>query len=390
MRRAGGAAFVLLAAFAAAAAPEPDADVAALESLRARIAQLQSDVASRRRELGSAAGELADIDAALADSARRLGEIDHRLAGHIGRLHDLEAERDARAADVAGARATLARLLRARHALGRNDRLRLLLSAGDPATAERLLAYHGYHTRAQALAVALQSDRLRELAGLTRAIRLETDALTRVRAAAETELVAVERRRDERLAVIAELEQEVAGADATLEALRDDEARLARLLDDLARTASAPRPAPAPAAAGAGAPDGPAGVFRTLHGRLEWPVQGRISRRFGARRGGGGEWRGVLLQADAGAPVQAVSDGRVVFAGDFGHLSLLIIIDHGEGYLSLYGHNAVLNKAVGDRVAARETIAALGGSRAQPALYFEIRKDGTPQDPARWCGRDRS
>ncbi|MBC7973424.1 MAG: peptidoglycan DD-metalloendopeptidase family protein, partial [Myxococcales bacterium] len=127
-------------------------------------------------------------------------------------------------------------------------------------------------------------------------------------------------------------------------------------------------------------------AFAKLRGKLTWPVNGRLIASFGQTRAGGVKWDGLLLAGTSGTPVRAVYHGRVVYADWLSGLGLLTIIDHGDGYLSLYGHNERLYKEVGERVTAGDTIATVGdsGGRSAPALYFEIRKGGRPVDPRPW------
>jgi murein hydrolase activator len=129
-----------------------------------------------------------------------------------------------------------------------------------------------------------------------------------------------------------------------------------------------------------------AGAFAKLRGKLAWPVSGHLVARFGDTRAGGVRWDGVLVATERGTPVKAVCEGRVIYADWLPGLGLLAILDHGDGYLSLYGHNERLYKAVGERVAAGDTIAAAGdsGGSGRPELYFEIRKGGKPVDPRPW------
>jgi septal ring factor EnvC (AmiA/AmiB activator) len=127
-------------------------------------------------------------------------------------------------------------------------------------------------------------------------------------------------------------------------------------------------------------------AFAKLRGKLAWPVAGKLVASFGQTRAGGMKWDGVLLAGAQGTPVRAVYHGRVVYADYLAGLGLLAIVDHGDGYLSLYGHNERLFKEVGERVTAGDTIATVGdsGGRSTPALYFEIRKAGKPVDPRPW------
>ena len=127
-------------------------------------------------------------------------------------------------------------------------------------------------------------------------------------------------------------------------------------------------------------------AFARLRGKLAWPVSGKIVARFGDARAGGVRWDGLVVATERGTPVKAVCAGRVIYADWLPGLGLLAIVDHGDGYLSLYGHNDRLFKAAGERVAAGDTIAAAGdsGGSSRPELYFEIRKGGKPVDPRPW------
>jgi septal ring factor EnvC (AmiA/AmiB activator) len=127
-------------------------------------------------------------------------------------------------------------------------------------------------------------------------------------------------------------------------------------------------------------------AFAHLRGKLAWPVGGRLVARFGEARAGGVKWDGVLVATERGAPVRAVYGGRVIYADWLPGLGLLTIVDHGEGYMSLYGHNERLYKAAGERVNAGDTLGSAGdsGGSNRPELYFEIRKAGKAVDPRPW------
>jgi murein hydrolase activator len=127
-------------------------------------------------------------------------------------------------------------------------------------------------------------------------------------------------------------------------------------------------------------------AFSRLRGKLAWPVSGQLLARFGEARAGGVRWDGVLVGTERGTPVKAIGEGRVVYADWLPGLGLLAIVDHGDGYLSLYGHNERLFKAAGEHVGAGDTLAAAGdsGGSSRPELYFEIRKGGKPVDPLPW------
>ena len=170
------------------------------------------------------------------------------------------------------------------------------------------------------------------------------------------------------------LEQLVKENADALEQLHDDETQLTRLVDDVTETVLDARAIHTP--------------FGGLKGLLDWPTSGRVAKAPGrAMRAGGAKWSGVIIESDLGTVVTAVADGQVAFADWFRNLGLLVIIDHGDGYMSLYGHNQELYKESGDEVLAGEAVATVGdtGGRSTSGLYFEIRQDGMPQDPRKWC-----
>jgi septal ring factor EnvC (AmiA/AmiB activator) len=158
-----------------------------------------------------------------------------------------------------------------------------------------------------------------------------------------------------------------------LQRLQREQAALEKLLRDLRRVAPQ-------------FPSDSRSPFAGMRGKLTWPITGRLEARFGQQRAGTVRWDGVVIAAPRGTPVKAIYRGRVVYADWLAGLGLLMIIDHGGGFLSLYGHNEQLFRAVGDQVAAGDTVAGVGdsGGRAQPGLYFEIRQGARPLDPAPW------
>ena len=174
--------------------------------------------------------------------------------------------------------------------------------------------------------------------------------------------------------VLANLEAESHTRAQSLEKLRSQQAGLEKLLHEL-REAMARYPVDTNSA------------FGQLRGKLAWPVSGHVVARFGDTRAGGVKWDGVLVATERGAPVKAVYQGRVIYADWLPGLGLLTIVDHGDGYMSLYGHNERLYKAVGETSQPpemRSPLRATAVAAAGPELYFEIRKGGKPVDPRPW------
>jgi septal ring factor EnvC (AmiA/AmiB activator) len=264
-------------------------------------------------------------------------------------------------------------MLAARQASGAPDAVRVLLSGEDPAAVSRTLHYVGYVTRASAAmldeyrAGIAEAERLAGEAEAKRGRLLGLEQSSR----ADRERILSEQR--ERRRVLARVALELRKSRREIKVLRADEARLARLVEELGRVVAARVESGAP--------------FSRLRGRLTAPVQGELSGRFGAPRGAAGtEAKGVFIRAPEGRPVRAVASGQVVYADWMRGFGNLLILDHGEAYLSIYANTEALLKQVGEIVAAGETIATTGasGGNEETGLYFELRHLGRAFDPLRW------
>jgi septal ring factor EnvC (AmiA/AmiB activator) len=218
---------------------------------------------------------------------------------------------------------------------------------------------------------------LEELTRLERTIDRKASALRRLRREKSEIRQHLDINRREHEALLAHLDTEIEDGETTLARMRGDEQKLEALVAGLREELES-----IPAL------EEQAQSFASLRGTLQWPSSGRLLHQFGAKRESDNQsWQGVLIGTDTGAPVTAVSHGRVAFADWLRGFGLLLIIDHGEGYMSLYGRNQSLFKEVGDWVAAGELIAVVGtsGGEEETGLYFEIRNNGIPMNPARWC-----
>ncbi|MBV6424189.1 MAG: Murein hydrolase activator EnvC [Steroidobacteraceae bacterium] len=365
----------LLAAAAAGAqtareAARAESDLKAVKSEIAKIAdQVKRDSVDRNkltRNLRAAEVSVADARTELARLRReRAARADKRAAlarDRAGRVAALEAEQKALGAE-----------LRRAYLIGREEPLKLLLNQEDPARAGRMFAYYSYFGRARAERIASIETRVAEIAALDAQLGAEETRLTELESEQQSQVQRLEAARTDRSRALAALEAEARSRKATLTQLRAEQDALEKLVRDL-RRALEQYPVDAKAA------------FAKLRGKLQWPAAGRIVANFGAVRAGAIKWDGVLIATERGAPVRSVASGRIAYADWLPGLGLLAIVDHGGGYLSLYGHNDQLYKAVGERVAPGDTIAAAGdsGGRSRPELYFEIRRGGKPIDPRPW------
>jgi len=261
-------------------------------------------------------------------------------------------------------------------ASGQQEPVKLLLNQRDPGQTGRVLVYYQYFGRARASQIAAIDAHLADLARLDAELAAEEERLAALEARQKGELTRLTDARERRGRALVSLDTESKNRAKELERLREQQGGLEKLVRELRRALErAPK-----------FPTDSKDAFAKLRGRLTWPVAGRLAASYGQTRAGGVKWDGMLLTGVQGSPVRAVYHGRVVYADWLSGLGLLIIVDHGDGYLSLYGHNERLYKDVGERVTAGDTIATLGdsGGRPRPELYFEIRKGGRPVDPRPW------
>jgi len=346
-----------------------------LDAVRAEIKALTEQQRAIEGERGEAAKALRTKETALAEVAKDVRALDDKLAAQQADLDKLDAERTKLETALKSQRDALAALLRSAYALGRNEELKLLLQQNDVAAIARVLAYNRYFQRARVGRIDQLSADLEDLAKVQESIRTKTAELGATRNARAAEGDKLETERSEREKLVEELDSKLKEQGARVAALGKDEKALTSLIEKL-RDVFADIPKQLSGAE----------PFASQRGRLAPPVAGKVVRGFGAVDESGRKSSGLLLAAKSGTAVHAVSHGRIVFADWLRGYGLMIIVDHGDGYLSLYGCNETLLKDVGDWVNAGETIATSGASGGQktPGLYFEVRAKGQPVDPKAW------
>jgi septal ring factor EnvC (AmiA/AmiB activator) len=364
---------------AALHAATPKQTQAELRALRQMIEQITRQVSRDALERDRLSASLRSAELALGGARAELERLSREYADRSARRAALTQESLRQQQALADERAALAGQLRAAYMIGREEPLKLLLNQQDPLHSGRLFTYYRYFGRQRADQIADIQAHLRRLDQLDAELAQQQTELTDLQGAQQAQLQQLERARDERQRVLASLTAEARSREQSLARLQAQQADLERLMSQLNRSLKAVAP-----------PD-VATAFGRLRGQLGWPVAGRLTAAFGDKRAADVKWEGVVIATERDAPVRAVAGGRVVYADWLPGLGLLVIVDHGEGYLSLYGHNDRLFKAAGEPVAAGEVIAAAGdtGGRAEPELYFEIRRAGRPVDPSPWF-RQRS
>lgn len=346
-----------------------------LKRLRGEIERIRGQVARDAAERDRLARSLREAEKAAVAARTALDKLRGERSERERRRDELAGERRGREAELMRTREALAAQARAAHVLGREDPLRMLLDQGDPAQADRLLAYHAFFGRARADQVVRIDTAVREIERLDAEVAEEQRRIVKLEERQTSEVGRLDKARAERGEVLAALTAESKARAAALQRMQREQDALERLLRELRRAAAAQQ---SPA-------DGKS-PFAALRGKLGWPTAGRVTARFGEQRAGALKWDGVMIAAERGTPVRTVHRGRVVYADWLAGLGLLMIIDHGGGFLTLYGHNEQLFRAVGDVVSPGDTVASVGdsGGRPSPGLYFEIRQAAKPIDPTPW------
>lgn len=353
-----------------------------LARVRDRISDLEQQRRKTRKQRSELESQLRETELSASRLRKSLDATTADLGKARGRLSELQHRIEATTAELGQRRDELAGQLRLAQITGGTERVQALFNQQDPAALDRELTWLGYVARnrgellgsIQASLDALERDRADAAE--------QAAALASLEARRREQLSSLESARTERAAVMADLDADAKGRARELAKARSEAASLEKVLRELQRAAERARQQAAPA------PDKPApGDEGRPLGKGRWPVQGTMLADFGQPRAGGKmTWDGVLIAAPAGTAVRAVRAGKVVYADWLPGLGLLLVLDHGDGYLSLYGHNQDLTRKVGDHLAAGDVLAHVGdtGGQARSALYYEVRRNGRPLDPRRW------
>ena len=394
------AAMVLALAFSAGVHAQDPRD--AERQLQKARGELKSVAAERRKlegQRGDASLKLRQADEQVGGVQRALRKAESTLQRDSTTLAGLRVQRKQSSADLDAKRLELARLLRAAQVAGGDAPLKAMLAQDRVAEAERALTYQGYLQRGRVQRIRALTGELQRIDALEREITDRQAALDRDRKQQQARLAELEQARKDRAGLLAGIDVQYKDRAGRERALGRDVKGLQNLLAQLrAAAARAARDARAEAARRATAGTGksspsPAKVVANAPalrvGGLGWPVTGNLLAAYGGRLPDGRRSDGVLVAAAAGTTVKAVADGQVVFADWMTGYGMILIIDHGNGYMSLYAHNDGLLRDAGDKVKRGDAVASVGtsGGQEKPALYFELRRNGAPVDPRGWLQR---
>jgi septal ring factor EnvC (AmiA/AmiB activator) len=377
----------------AASKQTPAQKEAELKKLNQRIEKVRKSVNQDVQKRDKLSVQLRAAELGVQSARKELDEIRAQRLAAEARVRELEAERARRERELDGERAELAGELRAAYVNGREEQLKLLLNQEDPASFGRMLAYYGYFGRARAERIRGIQDQLEHLALVREKIVAEKARLDALEQQREQRVASLKTSQEQRAKAVTAIDQSIKSRGSELKRLQSQARGLEKLIVDLRKAIEK-----AQAAQQSGGRKGSSGgavaakpPFEPLRGKLPWPVQdGKLLAKFGQPRAGGSmRWQGMLIGTERGARVRAPYAGRVVYGDWLPGMGLMVVIDHGGGYMSLYGHNEELFRKVGDTVAAGDVIGAVGdsGGSSQPALYFEVRRGKTPVDPQTWLAR---
>jgi len=363
-----------------------------LAALRARIESLRTELEDREADRREARDALRASETAISDANRALHVLETEARSARAAIVELGARRAVQERSRDAGQDALARLLAARAVEGiagaTPDFVRIALSGEDLADAARKLHYLTYVSRAAAQMIEVHRQGLAEIARLKAGSEVKALELAALEARGRRDREQLLRERREHRRLLERIAGEIRSAKRRIQVLLADESRLARLVQEIGKVLAArpgagyARVTAVPEASGI-----PAGMFSALKGRLRLPVRGELAGRFGTLRNEGGvSAKGLFIRAAEGEKVLAVGDGRVVYADWMRGFGNLLIVDHGEAYLSIYGNNESLLKQTGDPVTLGEPLATVGqsGGNEQTGLYFELRYLGRPFDPLSW------
>jgi septal ring factor EnvC (AmiA/AmiB activator) len=365
---------------AAGAAPDPksvDAKEAELKQVRTRIESIRKNIIADAERRDSLAASLKDAELEIQSARERLSDIRAQRTAAEAKLRDLQAEKADTEKKIADERDALAGELRVAYMNGRQEQIKLLLNQGTPGQLGRVMAYYGYFGQARAERITAIGEHLAHLDLLAESIAAEAERLQTIEASNADQVQSLATARDRRKTTLAQVQSKIKTRNDELAVLERDARSLEKLVEQLRRAIEEfPELAEQP--------------FQRVKGKLPWPVKGKLLARFGQLRAGGPlKWQGLVIGADRGTQVRAPFYGRVVYADWLPGLGLLIVLDHGGGYMTLYGHNEQLYRRVGDRVAPGDPLSAVGDAAGfgRSGLYLEIRNGRATVDPSVWLAK---
>lgn len=348
-----------------------------LEKLQKSIAKIQQHLKGTKKQRSSVLTELKNLESEISKNSRKLKKIENDIHKVKGQKRNLERELTRLNRQLSEQRTILSEQVRSAYSMGHQQNLKMLLNQQDPAQAGRTQEYFNYLNRARQQQISSFLENIERKKQTEVAIQQALLKHNELLKSQKEKTRKRQKQRQQRQRLLAELSNKIKNQENTLSSLENSRSRIENLLKSLGELL-------------ADIPTSPSEKepFVSRKGKLPWPVKGPFIGKFGQPKNYGDlKWNGVLIKAELGTPVRVVSHGRVAFSDWLQGFGFITIVDHGDGYMSLYGHNESLFKQTGDWVQAGEVIATAGDSGGQPrsGVYFEIRSRGKPVNPSRWC-----
>ena len=361
-----------------------------LAHLRQRITALQQQLEKTSESKSEAADALRESERAISTSNRVLKEFSSQQHAANNELISLQQQSRQLKNKISGQQTLLGKWLAQQYMGGQQEHFKLLLNNRDPNQVARDMQYYQYIARNRATEIKNLRDNLVQLNALVTQTRQKGDQIAALQAQQKSQIQTLKKDQRARQKILAQFSRQIKQQRQKIGRLQRDETRLSQLVDKLAEVLA--RPDSQTSFSNDTLPDDrfDGKPFAQLKGKLVLPVKGKVGNKFGSTRPDSTmRWKGILMQAASGQAVKAVAAGRVVFADWLRGFGNLLIIDHGQGYMSLYGNNETLYKQVGDTLSGGDTVAAVGntGGNEDSGLYFELRHKGKPLDPMKWIKR---
>ncbi|WP_286233857.1 murein hydrolase activator EnvC family protein [Thalassotalea sediminis] len=351
---------------------QEDATDDKLDKVKQAIAKEKNTIQQVDKERASLLDQLKKDELAISKQAKALNNTVQQLAKTQKTLTELASEKQQLLSDKRQQESLLAKQLRTAYSSGHHDYLKLILNQENPGKVQRTVSYYQYLNKARIEEIETFQATILRLNKVEEKQQHQQQQLAQLKTQQVQEKRELEKGKSRREKTVKALNNQLMTAKQQLEKLEAEEENLVAALARIARLSKQ---------------DFALSGLSKLRGKLNWPVKGKLSRSYGSRKQGYLKWKGVLLSAPLGRTISTIHNGVVLFSDWLKGYGLVTVVDHGNGYMSLYGHNQALLKSVGDRVETGEPIALVGqsGGQNQSALYFEIRHNGKAVNPKIWC-----
>ena len=346
-----------------------------LDAVQKELEKSQKSYQQQSQRFNKLKSKLRDFELQIAQHAKALSFTEQGINENRQKQYTLKSENKSLEQRKNKLQTLLAGQLKSAYMTGSHDYSKMLLNQEHSATLERTLSYYDYFNKSRIAQIEALKKVIEKLAENQKSLEQKQQQLDDLFKQQTARLAALKATKEQRQNSISQLNSALKQTQSAIAYLKENEQTLITMLSQLHEQQGESL-----------VPVELVGL-RNKKGKLPWPSKGRLKHRFGQRKHAGMNWKGVFIESKAGDNVKAVQQGQVVFADWLNGFGWVIVVDHGLGYMSLYGHAQTLLKDVGDQVRSGESIALIGqsGGQADPGLYFELRHKGSAVDPVKWC-----